>query len=160
MSAQPVEQAPRHPECLHPVANASDDFSGVECCMCERRPCKAVTLPQLAEHAAFTRHLFGGNEAHLFIEQPGTDECAHCGMPDDGTHMQRRGEFDTPKLPDNSDWQPYDVVYSEVTGSLMQAQPTRFSGLVFVPLLPIAEAQPNPPREAVLLVRDKQVVSR
>lgn len=141
-----------------PVTNASDDYSGVECCCCARKPCKDVSLKQLAEHTAWSRHVFGVREKHLFIEQPGTEDCAHCGMGlASGEHMERRGEFDTPKLPDTSDWQPYDVVVGSNT-SVFQVQPTRYDGLVFVPLGPIGVPQANPPKGAQLVVRDGEAV--
>jgi hypothetical protein len=40
----------RHPECLHPVANASDDYSGVVCCCCDSRPCDDVTPAHHRDH--------------------------------------------------------------------------------------------------------------
>ena len=29
----------KHPECLHPTANSSADYSGVTCCLCDENPC-------------------------------------------------------------------------------------------------------------------------
>jgi hypothetical protein len=55
----------RHPECLHATANGSDDYSGVECCLCNGSPCD-VGLTLLAAHDEFMAALdarFNGDEA-------------------------------------------------------------------------------------------------
>lgn len=49
----------RHPSCDHPVANATDDYSGVECCMCAGRTCPDVTADQFLAHLDFEVDLFG-----------------------------------------------------------------------------------------------------
>jgi hypothetical protein len=121
--------------------------------MCTQRPCKEVTLARIADHAAFTRHLYGVREKHAFIEDPHSPDCQHCGMPNDpGSHLERRGEFDDPKLPDTSPWQEGQLLAGE-SGEPFKVTRTRYDGLVFTPLGPIGPPQANPPKGAAPLVR-------
>lgn len=47
-----------HPDCLHPVATASDDYAGVACCLCDSNPCSAVTPVLVLAHDTFMASLF------------------------------------------------------------------------------------------------------
>lgn len=50
----------KHPECPHPVTNASDDYSGIQCCCCDGNPCSAVTPEMFAAHNIFLAWLEDG----------------------------------------------------------------------------------------------------
>lgn len=55
-----------HPECAHPVSNVSDDYLGVECCVCAGAPCDAVTVALMTAHRAFDIDLYtGGARLHV-----------------------------------------------------------------------------------------------
>lgn len=47
-----------HPACDHPVSNMSDDYLGVECCVCSGSPCPAVTVALMAAHRVFDIDLY------------------------------------------------------------------------------------------------------
>ena len=49
----------KHPSCDHPVANSSDDYSGVTCCCCDGKPCDAVTADLFLAHLDFEMDLYG-----------------------------------------------------------------------------------------------------
>ena len=48
----------QHPACEHPVSNMSDDYLGVECCLCAGAPCEAVTVQQAWLHRDFDLALY------------------------------------------------------------------------------------------------------
>lgn len=48
-----------HPDCVHPVATASDDYAGTVCCMCDGNPCSAVTPVLALVHDTFMASLDG-----------------------------------------------------------------------------------------------------
>lgn len=92
---------------------------------------------------------------HTFIPRAHTHgrTCDVCGGPDGNSlHPQPPvTDPDTVTTP-AGDWQPYDIVIGD-SQEPFQAVPTRYDGLRFVPLLPVADGQGTPPRGARLLHR-------